>query len=100
MLARWFRTETFRGCIFINSYGELGGVTPAVAAIVRTRKAGFQARIAELVREAGGPASLAPQLAILAEGAQTTAAISGASAPARQARKAAETLIGTLTPIG
>jgi len=99
MLARWFRTDSFRGCMFINSFGELGSVTPAVAEIVRAHKAGFQARVAELVREAGAPAALGPQLSILAEGAQTTAAISGTSAPARQARKAAETLIdAALTP--
>jgi AcrR family transcriptional regulator len=93
MLARWFRTDSFRGCMFINSFGELGAVTPAVAEIVRAHKAGFQAQLAELVRDAGAPAVLAPQLAILAEGAQTTAAIAGTAAPARQARRAAETLV-------
>ena len=93
MLARWFRSDTFRGCMFINTFGELGAATPGVAKIIRAHKAGFQARLAELARDAGAPATLAPQLAILAEGAQTTAAIAGNGAPARQARKAAEVLI-------
>jgi AcrR family transcriptional regulator len=93
MLARWFRTDEFRGCLFINSFGELGTVTPRIAEIVRSHKAGFQSRVAQLTREAGAPAALAAQLAILAEGAQTTAAISGSPTPARQARKAAEVLI-------
>ncbi|GIH14828.1 TetR/AcrR family transcriptional regulator [Rugosimonospora africana] len=93
MLARWFDQDDFRGCMFINSFGELGATTPRVAEIVRSHKGQFQARLAELVAEAGAPASLAPQLAILAEGAQTTAAIAGTGEAARQAREAAEILI-------
>jgi AcrR family transcriptional regulator len=93
MLARWFDQDDYRGCAFINSFGELGAVSPRIAEIVREHKAGFQERLAELVADAGGPASLAPQLAILAEGAQTTAAIAGSVEPARQARAAAEVLV-------
>lgn len=92
MLTGWFGQDDFRGCVFINSFGELGAVTPRVAELVRAHKADFQRRIAELVRQAGAPASLAPQLAILAEGAQTTAAIAGTTEAARQARAAAEVL--------
>ncbi|MFD0583154.1 TetR/AcrR family transcriptional regulator [Dactylosporangium darangshiense] len=93
MLARWFDQDDFRGCMFINSFGELGATAPRVAEIVRAHKANFQARLTEIVAETGAPASLAPQLAILAEGAQTTAAISGTNDAARQARQAAEVLI-------
>jgi AcrR family transcriptional regulator len=93
MLARWFDEDDFRGCVFINSFGELGATAPRVAEIVRTHKAEFQARLADIVAEAGAPISLAPQLAILAEGAQTTAAIAGTNDAARQAREAAEVLI-------
>lgn len=93
-LADWFCDADFRGCGFINAFGELGGSSPRVAEIVRDHKAGFQAYVARLVEEAGGPASLAPQLAILAEGAQVTAAIAGAPDAAAQARAAAQALIG------
>jgi AcrR family transcriptional regulator len=93
MLARWFDQDDFRGCVFINSFGELGATAPRIAEIVRVHKAGFQARLAQFVAEAGAPASLAPQLAILAEGAQTTAAIAGTADAARQAREAAAVLI-------
>lgn len=93
MLARWFDQDDFRGCIFINSFGELGATAPRIAEIVRAHKAKFQARLAEIVAEIGAPPSLAPQLAILAEGAQTTAAIAGTNDAARQARQAAEVLI-------
>ncbi|MGN7799544.1 TetR/AcrR family transcriptional regulator [Leifsonia sp. 22587] len=89
----WFRTDDFRGCGFINSFGEMGAVSPAVAAIAREQKERFQRYVASLVDELGAPAALADQLAILAEGAQTTAAISGNPTAAAQARAAAATLI-------
>jgi AcrR family transcriptional regulator len=92
-LTDWFNTDDFNGCGFINAFGELGATVPAVAELTRAQKESFQLYMAGLVAEAGGPAFLAPQLAILAEGAQTTAAISGSPEAALQARAAAETLI-------
>lgn len=92
-LAGWFSEDSFRGCGFINAFGELGAVSPAVAAIAREHKASFQDYVAGLVADAGAPAELGPQLAILAEGAQTTAAITGSPEAAQHARRAAETLI-------
>lgn len=92
-LADWFSEDGFRGCAFINSFGELGGFSPRVAEIVRNHKKDFQGFVANLASEAGAPPTLAPQLSILAEGAQTTAAISGSAEPALQARAAAEVLI-------
>jgi AcrR family transcriptional regulator len=94
-LAGWFIQEDFRGCAFINSFGELGGTSPRIAEIVRSHKADFQRYLSALAAEIGAPPALAPQLAILAEGAQTTAAISGSAEPASQAREAAEVLIGS-----
>lgn len=92
-LEDWFCTGDFRGCAFINAFGELGGTNPEVATIVREHKASFQAYMAGLAVEAGAPASLAAQLSILAEGAQSTAAISADPQVAVQARGAAEVLI-------
>ncbi|WP_012878158.1 TetR family transcriptional regulator [Xylanimonas cellulosilytica] len=92
-LDAWFREDDFRGCAFINSFGELGASSPAVADVVRTQKATFQAQLRERARAAGLPDAVGAQLAILAEGAQTTAAISGDPAAAGQARDAAELLI-------
>jgi len=89
----WFTQDDFRGCAFINSFGELGAVSPEVAAVARTQKSNFQRYVATLVDEVGAPPSLAPQLSILAEGAQTTAAISGTPDAAAHARAAAATLI-------
>lgn len=92
-LEDWFCTDSFRGCAFINAFGELGGTNPEVAAIVREHKSSFQAYMAGLVSEIGAPASLAAQLSILAEGAQSTAAISADPQAAVQARAAAEVLV-------
>jgi AcrR family transcriptional regulator len=92
-LSGWFRADDFRGCGFINAFGELGGQDESVAAAVRAHKASFQRRVADLVDQAGGSPQLAAQLAILAEGAQTTAAIAGDPSAASDARAAAEVLI-------
>lgn len=89
----WFCTDDFRGCAFINAFGELGGTNDEVASAVREHKESFQRYMAELVSQIGAPASLAAQLSILAEGAQSTAAISGDPRVAVQARAAAEVLI-------
>lgn len=89
----WFSADDFRGCAFINAFGELGGTIPEVAQIVRDHKASFQEYMAQLVAETGASAVLAAQLAILAEGAQSTAAISADPQVAAQARGAAEVLI-------
>jgi AcrR family transcriptional regulator len=89
----WFRQDDFRGCAFINSFGELGAVSPGVAELARQQKVAFQRYVADLVEELGGSPALAAQLAILAEGAQTTAAISGRPDAALHARAAADVLI-------
>lgn len=92
-LEDWFCTDDFRGCAFINAFGELGGTNDEVATVVREHKASFQRYMAGLVSEIGAPAALAAQLSILAEGAQSTAAISSDPQVAVQARGAAEVLI-------
>ncbi|MFJ2503447.1 TetR/AcrR family transcriptional regulator [Microbacterium sp. NPDC087592] len=92
-LENWFCADDFRGCAFINAFGELGGTNPEVAEIVRTHKASFQEYMAGLVADTGAPVALAAQLSILAEGAQSTAAISKDPSVAVQARGAAEVLI-------
>lgn len=92
-LSQWFCQDTFRGCGFINSFAELGAVSPEVAEYARKHKESFQAYVASLANDAGAPPQLAAQLAILAEGAQTTAAIAGTPEAAGQAREAAKVLI-------
>ncbi len=93
----WFRQTGFRGCGFINAFGEMGEVSPAVAGLVREQKESFRRYLDALVLELGAPPALAAQLALLAEGAQTTAAISGDPGAAAQARAAAGVLIDVAT---
>lgn len=96
-LAEWFQDPSFRGCGFINAFGELGATSTVIAAAAQDHKRSFQDYLVGLTREAGladpEAGELAAQLALLAEGAQTTAAISGTAAPAAVARRAAAVLV-------
>ncbi|HEX6231535.1 MAG TPA: TetR/AcrR family transcriptional regulator [Jiangellaceae bacterium] len=92
-LDEWFREPDFRGCGFINAFGELGPSSPRVTAAVHDQKVWLHQHIGELVRMANGPDWLADQLFILANGAMVTASILGSAEPARQARTAAEHLL-------
>ena len=52
-LREWFETPTFRGCAFINAYGELGWSNPAAAEIVASHKRTLTEYLA-VPRPAGG----------------------------------------------
>lgn len=91
-LAQWFAQPGFRGCAWVNAYGELGPSSEAVVAEVRSHKGAFHDQIARWVRATGAPA--AEPVFLLAEGAIVTAGISGDPAPAHHARAAVATLLG------
>jgi AcrR family transcriptional regulator len=92
-LDAWFRQPDFHGCAFINIFGELSADSPNVTRAVHEHKDGFQQYLAQLVHDAGAPPAVAAQIAILVEGAQTTAAIAGQPDAAAHARAAAATLL-------
>ncbi|MFF5158414.1 TetR/AcrR family transcriptional regulator [Streptomyces sp. NPDC000348] len=92
-LHKWFSEPDYRGCAFINSFGELGGISPEVADEARRHKQAFRDHLAALVAASGRPEELADQLLLLAEGAITTAAITGTARPAVQAHDAARLLM-------
>jgi AcrR family transcriptional regulator len=94
----WFTEDGYRGCAFVNSFGELGATSPAVARAARDHKEAFQHYLDELVTAAGLPRELGAAVDLLAEGAITTSAISGSPAPARRAREAAATLMAAAAP--
>jgi AcrR family transcriptional regulator len=85
----------FRGCAFINTFGELGATSESVAGAARKQKLLFQQLFAALLAAASKPTWLADPLVVLAEGAIATAAISGSPDPAAQARTAARVLLDT-----
>ncbi|GHC46468.1 TetR/AcrR family transcriptional regulator [Streptomyces cinnamoneus] len=99
-LGQWFAEPDFRGCAFVNSFGELGGTSPVVAGLARAHKDAFRRYVADLVDAAGAPATLTDPLVLLAEGAITTAALSGSAEPARHAREAARVLLDAVTTPG
>lgn len=91
----WFSEPDYRGCGFINSFGELGATSQAVADIAKAHKNAFRRCLADLVAAADAPTWLTDQVVLLAEGAMTTAAISGSPEPARHAKDAARILLRT-----
>lgn len=99
-LYQWFSEPDYRGCAFINSFGELGAISPEVAEQARNHKKAFHDYLAGLVAASGRPAELADQLVLLAEGAITTAAIFGTPEPAHQARDAARSLMSVVRAPG
>ncbi|MGE7389662.1 TetR/AcrR family transcriptional regulator [Streptomyces sp. NPDC004126] len=88
-LARWFSEPDFRGCAFLNAYGELGTGPEAVLDVVRRHKSDLRSLLGALT---DSPA-LADQLLILAEGATVVAALTPGPEPALRAREAALRLL-------
>ncbi|HST40660.1 MAG TPA: TetR/AcrR family transcriptional regulator [Conexibacter sp.] len=93
LLEEWFVAPGYRGCAYLNAFGELGESAPRVAGVVRRHKRSWRDLLAERVAAAGGPPGLADQLALLINGAMTTAALGDPRAAAAAARAAAETLL-------
>lgn len=92
-LDSWFRQDDFRGCAFINSFGELGATSPRVSEKVRAQKESFHSHVRDLVRRAGLADGVALQVTLLVEGAQTVAAITRDRDVVPQARRAAVVLL-------
>ena len=99
-LGDWFGENGFRGCAWINAYGELGAQSPAVVSRTREHKSALKDFLATLVAEADLPPILAEQLYLLVEGATVTAGIFSVSTPAAVARDAAAALISVAATPG
>lgn len=90
-LRNWFSEPGFRGCAFINSFGEFGEPAPGVAAAIREHKDRLRAYLRGLVPNK----TTADQLFSLVEGATVLAAITGDPGEANTAREAAKVLLAT-----
>ncbi|MET0134340.1 MAG: TetR/AcrR family transcriptional regulator [Kibdelosporangium sp.] len=88
-LHNWFSEPDFRGCAFINSFGEMGTTSTAINAIVRHHKDELKRYIEGLVHDP----VLAWQVLLLIDGASTLAAINGDPGAAHHAKAAAAVLI-------
>ncbi|MFD0531962.1 TetR/AcrR family transcriptional regulator [Kitasatospora arboriphila] len=97
-LHAWFGEPDFRGCAFVNAYGELGATDPAAAEAVRAHKGALRDYLGGLLRLAGRPQSLLDPVFLLAEGAMTTAAITGSPEVALRARDATAALLASAAP--
>jgi AcrR family transcriptional regulator len=96
VLADWFEQPGFSGCMFINAAAEYADPTDPIHAAAAEHKRLFAAYLREQAEAAGAsdPDELAAQLALLMEGAITTAHISGSGQAARDAQRVAELLVG------
>ncbi|KOY57820.1 TetR/AcrR family transcriptional regulator [Streptomyces sp. XY332] len=90
-LAQWFSEPDFRGCAFLNAYGELGTGPAGVLDVVRRHKTELRDLLAELAGP--GREELADQLLILVEGATVVATLTPGPEPAHRAREAASALL-------
>ncbi|WP_119697572.1 TetR/AcrR family transcriptional regulator [Microbacterium halotolerans] len=90
-LEQWFRASGFRGCAWINAYGELGTSSPVILAEVRRHKEAFHEQIASWARAVS--AAPTEPVCLLAEGAIVTAAITGRHSTAQSAKAAAALLV-------
>lgn len=89
----WFHEPDYRGCAWINCYGELGATSDPVTEEARMHKEGFRDFLRELAVGAGLSSDVGDQLLLLAEGAIVTSALTGDLDAARKARAAAAKLV-------
>jgi AcrR family transcriptional regulator len=93
-LQAWFDEPDFRGCPFVNAWGE-AGFQRAVADAVTDQKRALRAYLDRLVAAVDGLApAVAGQLFILANGAMVAAATLDWPEAAAEARVAAAILVG------
>jgi len=93
LLGEWFAQPGYRGCEFVNAFGELAPSSELIATTARDHKRAWVDHLAALVAEAGGPPALAAQLSLLVNGAMVSAAIGATPSPAAEARAAAAALL-------
>jgi AcrR family transcriptional regulator len=98
-LREWFAEPGFRGCAFVNSFGEAGSVEPGIANVVRAHQAAVREYLRSLVADLDvtNSGELTDQLWLLLVGSSTGAAIMGDPALADRAGSAAEALIKAAT---
>ena len=94
-LERWFGSDTFRGCPFVNAIAELGDAThPGTKlAVAFKEQRRLWLRDALTRMNAADPEALSTQIAILAEGAIIAALVRGDPGMAAAAKAAARVLL-------
>lgn len=95
LIGAWFESKNFCGCAYINADAER--VEDDIRAIVTRHKEWTRTMLEDLAEQAGihNFRVVAAQLYLLSEGAFVAARLERSAEPARVARAAAETLIGS-----
>lgn len=95
VLKRWFESEGFRGCAFINTAGEVGDPQDPIRLIAKLHKQKLLAYTLELCEQLdiADPEPLANQLMILMEGAITVARVMGDYSSADSAQAVARLIL-------
>jgi AcrR family transcriptional regulator len=93
-LADWFAAPDFRGCAFVNSFGELGGSSDTVAAAARDHQVALRDYLADLLLPAPDADFRAGQLLLLITGATVLAAVHGDPGAASRAAALALSVTG------
>lgn len=93
-LFEWLAGEGYRGCAWINAFGELGGSSPEVTDAVRRHKARLRDYVNKVVSEAGASQFESDAIFLLVEGAMVTSGIWDNADAALQAKATASRLIG------
>jgi len=97
VMADWVRRPEFHGCMFMKAAAEFGDPSDPIHQAAAEHKRQVYDFLLELAEESGThrPRELAAQLMLLIEGAVVTSQIDPQAPAARQAKKAAQTLITT-----
>ncbi len=92
-LHAWFQEPDFRGCAWINAFGELGPTSTAVSSEVHNHQRDLRELMTGVATGAGCSAPVAAAVYLLAEGAVVAAALQHSPAPAMEAREAVRLLL-------
>lgn len=97
VLEEWFESDGFVGCMFLAAAGEYGDREHPIHQMAARHKRAIYDYTVSLAKEAGAldARSLAQQLLVLQEGATAVAHVLDAPIAARQAKRAARTIIGS-----
>jgi AcrR family transcriptional regulator len=98
-LRNWFREPDFRGCPWMNAYGELGPTNDAVAAEVHLHQRELRQILTGVPASAGFPTVVADAVYLLVEGAVVAASVQHTPAPATEAEQAARVLLAATRPV-
>jgi hypothetical protein len=94
-LERWFASDAFRGCPFVNAIAELGDATHPGTKVAVAYKEQRRVWLRDALRRlnVADPDGLATQIAILVEGAIIAALVRGDPTMAAAAKAAARVLL-------